>query len=156
MESGALDVYDALSQINQVKYDNLDSALEGTKRSIEGVFCPPSAVSAEITDIFSTLSNEINAANGDFEKIGDAIGTAVGGITSVITEQLPVFLELGAEIISAIAGALVDNLPALIESGVGIVMELLNGFISALPQLTEERFSSLWHWLTVSWKTSQL
>lgn len=38
MEDGAGRTYDALSQINQIKYDNLDSAIEGTKRSIQGVF----------------------------------------------------------------------------------------------------------------------
>lgn len=37
MEDGAGRTYDALSQINQIKYDNLDSAIEGTKRSIQGV-----------------------------------------------------------------------------------------------------------------------
>lgn len=61
MESGTVGMYDALAQINEIKYDDLNSALEGTKRSIEGVFLPAvSEVSGAITDIFSTLSNEIN------------------------------------------------------------------------------------------------
>ena len=34
METGTMEMYDALSQINEIKYDDLNSALEGTKRSI--------------------------------------------------------------------------------------------------------------------------
>lgn len=67
MKDGAAASYDALSQINEIKYADLDSALEGTKRSIEGVFLPTvSQMSAGITDVFSTLGNAINEANGDF------------------------------------------------------------------------------------------
>ena len=56
MKDGADASYDALSQINEIKYADLDSALEGTKRSIEGVFLPTvSQMSAGITEcIFPT------------------------------------------------------------------------------------------------------
>ncbi len=138
MEDGAGKTYDALSQINQIKYDNLDSAIEGTKRSIQGVFLPlASEMSAGITDVFSTLGNEINAANGNFEQIGLAIGTAMEGITAIILEKMPVFLELGLTIITSIGNAILANLPMLIESATNIILTLLNALISALPMLTE-------------------
>ena len=78
MEDSAFEVGDALSQINQIKYNDLDSALEGTKRSIEGVFLPTVAgLSSGITDALSTLGNSINEAEGDFSKISDAIGALI-------------------------------------------------------------------------------
>lgn len=138
MEDGAGEVYDALSQINEVKYNDLETAVEGTKRSIEGVFLPMvSEVSSGITDVFSTLSNEINAANGDFNKISEAIGTAVGGIATIITEQLPVFINLGMDIITSIGGAILENLPIIIDAAINIIMTLLEGLISSLPLITE-------------------
>jgi len=138
MESGTMEMYDALSQINEIKYDDLNSALEGTKRSIEGVFLPAvSEVSGAITDIFSTLSNEINNANGDFGKISVAIGNAVGEIATVITEQLPMFIQLGTDIVGSVGNAILENLPMLIEVTVELVMTILDGIISALPQITE-------------------
>ena len=138
MEDGAGRTYDALSQINQIKYDNLDSAIEGTKRSIQGVFLPLAReMSAGITDVFSTLGNEINAANGNFEQIGLAIGSAIEGVLNIILEKMPVFLELGMNIVTSIGSAIMTNLPLLIESATNIILTLLNGLVAALPLLTE-------------------
>ena len=138
MQDSAVASYDALSQINQIKYNDLDSALEGTKRSVQGVFIPmASEMSAGITDILSTLGNSINEANGDFSKISDAIGVALGDVATLITEKMPMFLELGGDIISAVGSAILSNLPTIIESGTNIVMSILSGLISALPQITE-------------------
>ena len=126
------------SQINEIKYADLDSALEGTKRSIEGVFLPTvSQMSAGITDVFSTLGNAINEANGDFSQISVAIGTAIGDVAAIITEQMPMFLELGLNIVTSIGGAILENLPILIESATNIVLTILNSLIAALPQITE-------------------
>lgn len=125
MKDGAAASYDALSQINEIKYADLDSALEGTKRSIEGVFLPTvSQMSAGITDVFSTLGNAINEANGDFSQISVAIGTAIGDVAAIITEQMPMFLELGLNIVTSIGGAILENLPILIESATNIVLTI--------------------------------
>ena len=138
MKDGAAASYDALSQINEIKYADLDSALEGTKRSIEGVFLPTvSQMSAGITDVFSTLGNAINEANGDFSQISVAIGTAIGDVAAIITEQMPMFLELGLNSVTSIGGAILENLPILIESATNIVLTILNSLIAALPQITE-------------------
>ena len=138
MKDGAAASYDALSQINEIKYADLDSALEGTKRSIEGVFLPTvSQMSAGITDVFSTLGNAINEANGDFSQISVAIGTAIGDVAAIITEPMPMFLELGLNIVTSIGGAILENLPILIESATNIVLTILNSLIAALPQITE-------------------
>lgn len=66
-------------------------------------------MSAGITDVFSTLSNEINAANGDFEQIGVAIGNAIEGVSNVILEKMPMFLELGLNIVTSIGGAILER-----------------------------------------------
>ncbi len=138
MADGAQKNYDALSQINKIKYNDLDTAIEGTKRSLQGVFLPVvSEVSAGITGVFSTLGNAINEANGDFEQIAAAIGTAIGDVADIIVEKMPMFLELGLNIVMAIGGAIIENLPMLIESAVNTVMTLLIALIEALPRITE-------------------
>jgi phage-related minor tail protein len=138
MKDSTLATSDALAQITEVKYDNLSAAMEGVKRSLQGVFLPAvSEVSAGITDLFSELSNGINAAEGDFDKISEVIGETVGGITSLITEQLPQFVTLGLDIVMALGGAIIENLPIIIDSAMQIVMTLLTALIEALPQITE-------------------
>lgn len=129
---------DALAQITEVKYDNLTDGFEGVKRSLQGVFLPAvSEVSSGITDLFSNLSNGINAADGDFEKISAVIGETVAGITELIAEQLPQFVTLGLQIVMSLAGAIIENLPTIIDSAMQIVTTLLQGLIEALPQITE-------------------
>jgi len=69
MKDATLDVGDSLAKINEVKYDNLEKAIQGTKRSIQGVFLPiVTGLSAGITDAFSILGITINESNGDFSK----------------------------------------------------------------------------------------
>ena len=82
------EVGDVLSDIDKIQYNDLNSALEGTSRSIQGVFMDTaSEVSSGITDVLSGLGNAINEADGDFDKIAEAIGTALEGALSVVSEQ---------------------------------------------------------------------
>lgn len=138
MKDSTIAANDALKQITEVRYDNLSDGFEGVKRSLQGVFLPAvSEVSSGITDLFSGLSNGINEADGDFDKISVIIGETVGGITTLITEQLPQFVTLGLDIILSLVGAIVDNLPMIIDSAMQIVMTLLSALIELLPQITE-------------------
>jgi phage-related minor tail protein len=138
VEDGAHANYDALSQISSIKYDNLDSAIEGTKRSLQGILLPiASELSGGITDVFSSLGNAINEADGDFDKISAAVGTAIGDITNLIAEKLPMLLDLAQNIVISIGRAIIDNLPTLIDSAVGIVFTIVTALIEALPQLTQ-------------------
>ncbi len=140
MEDGAGSAYDALAQINAnaVKYNNLDDALEGTKRSIQGVFLPAvSELSAGVTDAFSDLTNRINEADGDFTQISTAIGDTVGSLAELLLEQLPQFIQLGLDIVNSIGGAIAEHLSVILDAAVGIIMTILQGLIAALPQLSE-------------------
>ena len=138
MKDSTIETKEALSQITKVKYDNLSSGFEGVKRSLQGVFLPAvSEVSSGVTDLFSELSNGINEADGDFEKISKVIGETVGGITALVTEQLPQFVTLGLDIVTSLGGAILDNLPVLIDAAMQIIMTLLSSLIESLPQLTE-------------------
>ena len=138
MKSTAEVTGDALKNISEVKYDNLDLALQGTARSIQGVFLPTvSEMSAGITDAFSELGNNINKADGDMSEISSAIATTIGQIANILIEQLPMFLDMAMNIIIAIASAIIDNLPLIIETATTIVITLFEGLIAALPQIAE-------------------
>lgn len=131
-------VGDVLADINKIQYNDLNSALEGTSRSIQGVFMDTaSEVSGGITDVLSRLGNAINEADGDFDKIGEAVGTALEGILSVISEQLPKVMTIVTSIIKSIGNAIVKNMPNLITTAVSIFDELFKSLMEALPELTQ-------------------
>lgn len=131
-------VGDVLSDIDKIQYNDLNSALEGTSRSIQGVFMDTaSEVSSGITDVLSGLGNAINEADGDFDKIGEAVGTALEGILSLISEQLPKIMSLVTNAIKSIGKAIVNNMPSLISTAVSIFDELFKSLMESLPEITQ-------------------
>ena len=62
--------------------------------TINGVVTYDSSNSTKIFTSASQIENAINEANGDFSQISVAIGTAIGDVAAIITEQMPMFLEL--------------------------------------------------------------
>lgn len=76
-------------------------------------------------------------AGGDFNKISEVIGQAVGGLADMLMTNLPRFIQVGLDIATSIGKAILDNLPAIIESASLIVATLLQALIDALPALSD-------------------
>lgn len=138
MKNATLDVSDSLSTINKVKYDNLEKAIQGTKRSIQGVFLPTiTGLSAGITDAFYILGTTINESNGDFSKVSEAVGLAMEQITKTIFDYLPTILELSGSLVSGFAKGIINNLSLILNTVSKLVFTLLQGLLKALPKITK-------------------
>jgi hypothetical protein len=90
-------------------------------------------------------------------QIIQAITVAITKVLSVITEKLPMFIDIGVKLITsliqglvtmlpkiidiiiilvtALIGAIVDFLPKLIDTGIKILLALIEGIVSIIPQL---------------------
>ena len=78
MEDSSKQAYDALGQINQVKYDDLGSAMEGLKRTIEGALLPSASkiTSGPLMDAMEALQDM--ARDGVvIQKVGPALTFAL-------------------------------------------------------------------------------
>lgn len=87
--------------------------------------------------LIGDFTKGLSDAGGDWTKISEVIGNTVGGLTNMLMENLPKFIQLGLDIVTSIGGAILDNLPMIIDAAVSIVMTLLEAIIEALPQVTE-------------------
>ncbi len=137
---GAVMSDDTLNSLG--KFDDsvqrLKQGSEAAKRVLGTVLLPQLQTLADDgVSLLGDFTSGLAAAGGDFNKISEVIGKAVGGIANMVMENLPKLVQVGMKIVSAIGGAIIDNLPLIIDSAVSIVMTLLQGLISALPQITE-------------------
>lgn len=151
MEDASGVAYDALGQINEVKYDDIGSAVEGLKRTVSGFSLDmKSTLSAGAADAISGIINVMNGGDaagifdGLFESINsviDSIGSRSSGMVeagkkilgeflSGIRENLPGILSAGTEILNSIVQGISENASALLEAG----QTLLNGIITAIQQ----------------------
>lgn len=87
--------------------------------------------------LLGDFTRRLNEAGGDWNKISEVIGTTIGGIASIILENLPKIIDVAMNIVLSLIGAITDNLPMIIESASQMVFTLLQGLIDALPQITE-------------------
>ena len=105
---------EALDKINQQKYNDLESTLEGLKRSVQTKLKEPFSQAAEgIQTNLADLANEIsNGGMGDaIDRIAEGFGNLVTKATEVVTAALPKILEglawiadNGEAIVSVLAG----------------------------------------------------
>ena len=98
--------YDAMQQINEVKYDNLGSALGGLKRLlITNVALP---ISNELTP---TVSNFVNSLRNAFSD--GSLTSAISGLTSGVVSAIGGISDVAGTVFSAISTAISNNRPAI-------------------------------------------
>jgi hypothetical protein len=87
--------------------------------------------------LLGDFTRGLNEAGGDFSKISDVIGNAIGGIADMILENLPKIMEVAVDIVMALINSITDNLPMIIEVASSVIFTLLQGLVEALPQITQ-------------------
>lgn len=109
----------------QDSLQNMQTALSGVKNSLLSDFLPS----------FSTVMDGLSAIfSGDSSGI-ELVRQGVNDFADQMNETLPVFLEIGGEIISVLGDALVQNLPTIISTGATVMNKLVQGLIQNLPAL---------------------
>lgn len=128
--------------------DTMESGLAGTERSfnsaVEGMQIEIGSLFAgmkndllgETTDIIRAFTTALSKADGNWNKIGEAVGEAVSGIADMVMNNLPAIVEVGMSIIMALVNAITSNITTVVDCAVSIVMTLLDGLIQALPAIT--------------------
>lgn len=116
----------------------LKSGAGAAKNMLGMVLLPQLQILADDgVSLIGDFTRGLSEAGGDWNKISDVIGNTVGGLTTMIMNNLPKFIQVGLDIVTSIGGAIVNNLPVIIDSAVIIVMTLLQSIIDGLPQMTE-------------------
>lgn len=136
---------DALGKINEVKYDDVGSAIEGLKRTFgKATIDVRSTLSSGLADAIGGLVNTINSADGDvgkiFDGIVDAAKTALGSVSPVLAG----WKDKGKELIGKLISGIVENLPKIKGKAVDIVIMLADsisqntsGFLDAAKSMID-------------------
>lgn len=132
---------DAFEQINNIKYDNLSSALEGIKRKVDVALLPlgEKLASAGIKGL-SKLSVIIEQASPYIEQFADVFSKKIGGaigwlvpyvmpIFNTLTSGAQKFIPYATNVVNALA-PVVDMLKPVIEALLPAVNNYLGSFVS--------------------------
>lgn len=117
---------------------SFNSAMEGMQIEIGGIFAGfKQTLMTDSIDVIRSFTKNLQDAGGDWGKIGEAIGQALGDIIVLINTYLPKVVDMGVQIIQSLGTALMDNQDALIDTATSILMTLLDTVISGLPQVMD-------------------
>lgn len=133
MEDASKKTYDALGEINEIKYKDLGSALQGLKRTIEGALIPAASeiasgpmmdAMAELQKMANDLAKSIKAGEFDsvFEGIADGITGVVKALPKVrdgIKKIAPVVSNI-AKIATGFLSAAIDNIDLVVAAIAGV------------------------------------
>lgn len=118
--------------------DQLKTAASGAANSVISLLLPGLQSLAESgSEYMAKFSTEIQSADGDVGKIGEAIGNTLSDVVVEIAERLPQVIEGAKSLITSFADGIKENLPQIIETGTEIVMDLITGLIEALPDIIQ-------------------
>lgn len=126
---------DALGQINEVKYNDAASALEGVKRKIQSEFLPlASNMQSLIVGTLSTIDTAL--ADGfqpeDVRVIGEAIASAmmegVATIDTLFTENTDIITDM----LDSAVRVITEALPAFVDAILPAAMGLLQSIVDAI------------------------
>lgn len=131
--------YDAMQQINDIKYATFGEAMQGIGRILQTSFILP--IGEEALPIFTEFAQELSRgaaeAEGDVGKMADAAGEAVEGLLDGLGEMVPQLAQIATQIVTGLASAIVSNIPMLASVGMDIIQQLIAGIIGMIPTLTQ-------------------
>jgi phage-related minor tail protein len=153
LESGALKILagmadtseyaaDSLEKINEIKYNDLGSALEGAKRALEvGLLPAASAVAGEMT----SMAQEASKAFSDGFQPEDitAIGTMISeklveglkGLSTVLPQIMSVLTQTLQQVVQLLIQVMPTVLPLLLQAGMDLIKGLLDAILANIEPL---------------------
>lgn len=137
---GAVMSEDAINQLGAFddSVQRLKSGANAAKNALGMVLLPQLQTLADDgVSLIGDFTKGLNEAGGDWDKISEVIGNTVAGLTDMLMDNLPKFIQIGLDIITSVGGAIIDNLPTIIDAAITIVMTLLQAMLDALPQITQ-------------------
>ncbi|MBQ7541019.1 MAG: phage tail tape measure protein, partial [Clostridia bacterium] len=112
------------------------SALEGLKIETGEIFASLKQTAlTDMTGIVRDLTKALASADGDWMKIGDAVGQAVSNLLVKINEYLPKVVAIAVNIISVFLSGIAENTDMLVSSAELIIGSLIDGLNFAAPNL---------------------
>ena len=116
----------------------LKAGSEAAKNALGLVLLPQlQALATDGVSLIGDFTSGLLEADGDWTKISETIGNAIGGLADMLLSNLPKIVEVGSQIVLSLVTAITDNIPQLVSAAGQLVKTLLDGFIKALPQITE-------------------
>lgn len=119
-------------------FDKLSGGVDAAKNALGLTLMP---ILTELGDqgsgLLGEFTNAVLDADGDLGKAAPAIGAVFGKAVTFILDQLPVFLEVGTSIISALLEGVVKQAPTLVTAAVPVLVGFVTGIIGQLPLLLD-------------------
>lgn len=132
MEDASGVAYDALGQINEVKYDDIGSAVEGLKRTVSGFSLDMKSTLSAGAEILNSIVQGISENASALLEAGQ---TLLNGIITAIQQALPNLLPIAVQLITTLINGLSEGLVALMEYVPQIILAIVNVIVENLPTL---------------------
>ena len=140
MEDASKTAYDALGEINEIKYKDLGSALQGLKRTIEGALIPSASKIAsgpmmtamqELQRMANDLAKSIKA--GEYDSVFAGIADGITGVIRMLPKIRDGIRKI-APVVSNIAGITMDFLSVAVDN-IDLVISAIAGVSTAIAAL---------------------
>lgn len=140
MEDASKTTYDALGEINEIKYKDLGSALGGLKRTIEGALIPSASKIAsgpmmtamqELQRMANDLAESIKA--GEYDSVFAGIADGITGVIRMLPKVRDGIRKI-APVVSNIAGITMDFLSVVVDN-IDLVISAIAGVGTAIATL---------------------
>nr|DAY97460.1 MAG TPA: minor tail protein [Caudoviricetes sp.] len=140
MEDASKTAYDALGEINEIKYKDLGSALQGLKRTIEGALIPSASKIAsgpmmtamqELQRMANDLAKSIKA--GEYDSVFAGIADGITGVIRMLPKIRDGIRKI-APVVSNIAGITMDFLSVAVDN-IDLVISAIAGVSTAIAGL---------------------
>lgn len=140
MEDASKDAYDALGEINEIKYKDLGSALQGLERTIEGALIPAASeiasgpmmdAMAQLQKMANDLAKSIKA--GEYDSVFEGIADGITGVIRMLPKIRDGIKKI-APVVSNIAGITMDFLSVVVDN-IDLVISAIAGVSTAIAAL---------------------
>lgn len=127
---------DTLDDMNDIKYDDLESALNGAGRAIQTGFVLPIGQKATpaFKEFAETISKGAKEANGDIGEMSDVFSESLGNLIDDVSDVIPEMVSGGGKIVTGVIKGVVGATPDLAEAGT----EMLFTIVKEIPNVAAE------------------
>lgn len=127
---------DTLDDMNDIKYDDLESALNGAGRAIQTGFVLPIGQKATpaFKEFAETISKGAKEANGDIGEMSDVFSESLGNLIDDVSDVIPEMVSGGGKIVTGVIKGVVGATPELAEAGT----EMLFTIVKEIPNVAAE------------------